>query len=205
MSIPCQVERVEECLGGIELESIAKGFEVTDAMLKAAPVEVVFSSPTSPGYYLVLVTGDVESVRSALRRGEDVAKAWLRSSLFLPHVHKDVLDSLYRIRPFEGELEAIGILESHRQLPLVVASDKARKAAEVYLLHIHLGIGIGGHSFSIFLGDFEEVEASLEAGKSYLEEKGALKEEVFIGRADPGMLEVLLTTKLPERSSQRKI
>ena len=46
-------------LGLIELTSIAAGFEVCDAMLKAAAVRLLLARSICSGKYMVLVAGDV--------------------------------------------------------------------------------------------------------------------------------------------------
>ena len=46
-------------IGLIELSSIAAGFLVADAMLKAAEVEILLSRTICSGKYMVLVGGDV--------------------------------------------------------------------------------------------------------------------------------------------------
>ncbi len=50
---------VEPALGLLELESIAAGIEVGDAMAKRAPIEVLRAGTVHPGKYLVLVGGAV--------------------------------------------------------------------------------------------------------------------------------------------------
>jgi microcompartment protein CcmL/EutN len=56
-------------VGLIELNSIASGFEVTDAMLKAADVELIVSRTICSGKYMVIVGGEVAAVRSAVDSG----------------------------------------------------------------------------------------------------------------------------------------
>ena len=48
-----------ETIGFLELNSIAKGVEAADAMLKAAEVRLITARPSCPGKYHVLVTGEV--------------------------------------------------------------------------------------------------------------------------------------------------
>ena len=61
--------RIEPALGLLELESIAAGIEVGDAMAKRAPVELLRAGTVHPGKYLVLVGGDVADVEEALEAG----------------------------------------------------------------------------------------------------------------------------------------
>ena len=43
-----------ETVGFLELNSIAKGVEAADAILKAAQVELTFAKPVCPGKYSIL-------------------------------------------------------------------------------------------------------------------------------------------------------
>ena len=46
-------------IGLVEFQSIAKGIEGADAMVKAGRVELVLARPICPGKYIALVEGDV--------------------------------------------------------------------------------------------------------------------------------------------------
>ena len=56
-------------IGLIELSSIAAGFQVTDAMLKAAAVDLVLSRSICSGKYMVMVQGEVAAVQAAVSAG----------------------------------------------------------------------------------------------------------------------------------------
>ena len=200
MKISVALDKVEHAIAMVETSSIARGILVADGILKEAPVEMVLSMPTSGGYYLNLFAGEVEAVRSSWLRGKELAKGFLRDSFLLPHVHSQVVDALFHIvPPAEGYREAIGVLESFHMASMIAATDRAVKAAEVHLMHLHLGVGIGGNSFAIFSALYDELDVALKAGRNYLEEREALKEVVLIGKADPQTLPLLLEAKLHER------
>ena len=57
-------------IGLIEVSSIAKGFEVSDAMIKAASVKLMECMPVCPGKFFSLVGGDVADVKSAVETGD---------------------------------------------------------------------------------------------------------------------------------------
>ena len=57
-------------IGLIELGSIAGGFQVTDAMLKAADVELVLARTICSGKYMVMVKGDTAAVEAAVQVGK---------------------------------------------------------------------------------------------------------------------------------------
>jgi len=54
-----------KAIGMIELNSIAKGVHAGDEMMKTAAVELVFAQPICAGKYMVMVSGDVDSVERA--------------------------------------------------------------------------------------------------------------------------------------------
>ena len=57
----------------IELNSIAKGVEAGDEMVKAAAVDLVMAQPICAGKYMVLASGDVDSAQRASEVGKEVA------------------------------------------------------------------------------------------------------------------------------------
>ena len=48
---------IEPALGLLEVESIAAGIEVGDAMAKRSPIEVIRAGTVHPGKFLILVGG----------------------------------------------------------------------------------------------------------------------------------------------------
>ena len=64
----------------IELDSVAVGTEMADAMIKRAPVDTFRAGTVQPGRFLILVGGSVAAVEEALtaanmRRGGDLGRA----------------------------------------------------------------------------------------------------------------------------------
>jgi len=60
-------------LGMIETRGQVGVVEATDAMLKAADVELIKSIPIGGGFVTVVVKGDVGSVKAAVDAGADAA------------------------------------------------------------------------------------------------------------------------------------
>lgn len=50
---------MKNSIGLLEFKSIAKGIEVTDALMKGSRVELVLSNAICPGKYITLVTGNL--------------------------------------------------------------------------------------------------------------------------------------------------
>ena len=55
-----------QAIGVIELKSIAKGIEATDAALKSAGVSIVTAHAACPGKYEIILTGSISNVTSAV-------------------------------------------------------------------------------------------------------------------------------------------
>ena len=56
-------------IGLVESNSIAKGFEICDAMAKTANVTVLVAKSICPGKYIVMIGGDVAAVRQSGEAG----------------------------------------------------------------------------------------------------------------------------------------
>ncbi len=174
----------------IETCSIAQGMLVADAMLKEAPVRILEAGPVSPGKFTVLVAGEVEEVRSALRRGLAEAGDTLVDRLFIPQVHPGVYAALSGTVPIQP-LDAVGIIETYSVAAVVSAADVAAKRASVRLLRMRLGHGIGGKGFVTLTGEVSDVRAAVAEGAALARARGMLVREVVIPQPDPGMAAVL--------------
>ncbi|MCS7315722.1 MAG: BMC domain-containing protein, partial [Bryobacteraceae bacterium] len=81
-------------IGLIELSSIAAGFAVTDAMLKAADVELLLARTICSGKYMVLVRGDVAAVESSVRAGAAAGDFSVIDSFVIPNVDEQVFPAI---------------------------------------------------------------------------------------------------------------
>ena len=146
----------------LEIDSIARGFVVADALLKRARVEIWLAEPVSPGKYLVLFDGEVAEVEEALGAGTQAAGSTLLDTLYLPYAHRLLLQGL--AEKYEGEEgESVGIVETQTAASVLRAADVALKKAEVRLTKLHLARGVGGKGWFTLTGDLHMVEAALEA------------------------------------------
>lgn len=83
-------------LGFIETKGYVGSVEATDAMTKAANVELVKQIQTGGGFLTVIVKGDVGSVKSAVAAGADAASrvGELVGSHVIARPHNDLLVQL---------------------------------------------------------------------------------------------------------------
>ena len=154
---------LEPALGLLEVESIAAGIEVGDAMAKRAPVEVLRAGTVHPGKYLVLVGGEVADVEEALEAGREIGGLSVRDEVFLPNIHPGVVDGVRGTRHEAGG-EALGIIETATVPAVIRAADAGLKGAQVRLLELRLADDLGGKGYLLFDGPVSEVEAAVELG-----------------------------------------
>jgi microcompartment protein CcmL/EutN len=171
-------------VGLIELNSIAAGFEVTDAMLKAADVELIVARTICAGKYMVIIGGEVASVRSAVDSGMIVLEGAVIDTMVIPNVHPSIFAAIAGSNPIEAQ-GALGLVESFSVASLIEAADAAVKAADVTLLDIRLAMALGGKAFFAVTGDVSAVRAAVETGSAVVTEKGLLVNRVVIAAPSP--------------------
>ncbi|MFB2706992.1 BMC domain-containing protein [Marinobacter shengliensis] len=169
----------KSAIGMIEMNSIAKGYAVGDAMLKAANVEIVFNRTICPGKFMVMVAGDVAAVESAMSAGMELGSETIVDELVIPNAHPSVFSAISGTRVIE-ETAALGIIETFSVATIIQAADAAVKAANVELIDIHLAMAIGGKGFLTLTGDVAAVTAAVEAGTDFIKSKGLLVDKVVI-------------------------
>lgn len=160
-------------IGMIELNSIAKGIEATDFMIKAAAVELLFSKAICPGKFIILITGDVAAVEAAMDTGLSNGGVFVVDHLMLPRIHPQVIYAINATTAVE-QMNALGVMEFFSVAAAVTAADIAVKTAQVELIEIRLGVGIGGKSFVTLTGDVSAVTEAVEGGVRFAQEQGML-------------------------------
>ena len=159
-----------EAIGILESNSIAKGIEAADAVLKAADTALLYAKPVCPGKYTILFYGDVAAVSASLDAGAAVIDAHLVDSVVIPRIHPQVIQAISLSTAPDG-VNAVGVMEFFSVTAAVYAADAAAKA-DVTLLDVRLGVGIGGKSFAVLTGEVAAVEEAVRCGMAAGEEKG---------------------------------
>jgi len=166
-------------IGGVELSSIARGFEAADAMLKTSDVKLLLSRSVCPGKYIILISGEVGSVNSAVEAGANKAAHALVDSFVIANIHPEVFPAIEGTVVVE-ELEALGVIESFSVSALIEAADAAVKAGSVKLIEIRLAMALGGKAFVTMTGSVAAAETAVAAGAAVAAKKGLLVEKVVI-------------------------
>ncbi len=178
-------------IGFLELNSIAKGIEAADAMLKAAETELVSAKASCPGKYYILISGDVAAVKSSIDAGCRVGENYVIDSLVIPRVHPEVVSAI-NLCTVPKTTNAAGIMEFYSVTASIIAADTAVKAANASIIDLRLGTGIGGKSFVVITGETAEVKSALEAAIGNDKMGGMVLEYVIISNPRQEIFESLL-------------
>lgn len=180
-----------EAIGLMELNSIAKGIEVTDVLLKASEVELVFSSPVCPGKFIIIIRGEVAAVKNSVSSGEKICDGFLVDLSVIPRVHDKVFPAITGTSDIR-EPGAIGVIDAYSSVSAVVAADQAVKTADVDLVEIRMARALGGKAFVIITGEVADVRAAVSAGVEAIREEGLLLGTVVIPAPHPELLRTLM-------------
>lgn len=168
-----------KAIGLVELNSVAKGIESADEMIKAAEVELLMARSACPGRYLAMIAGDVGAVDDSIGVGKRVAGEFLVDTFVIPNVHPSVFPALSCATSIP-ELDALGVIETYSSASCIMAADAAAKAGDVELIEIRCATGLAGKSFVTMTGDVDSVNASVSAGIEALEDEGLIMSYVVI-------------------------
>lgn len=169
----------EPALGIVELSSIARGVTCADAIVKKAPVRILQNRPISPGKFIIVFAGGVAEVDESMQAGLAAAGSALVDRLFLPQAHEQLAPLLAGPRQSGPATDAVAIVETATVASTILAADAAAKAAEVTLLDLRLGQGIGGKGFFTMTGDLESIEAAVAAGKAAIDAANVVAVEII--------------------------
>src|SRR5215471_17187665 len=178
-------------LGLIELTSIAAGFQVSDAMLKAADVDMVLARSICSGKYMVMVRGEVAAVQSAVSAGLHAGNFSVVDSFVIPNLHESIFPAISGTAKVE-ELEALGVVEAFSVASLIEGADAAVKTANIQLIEIRLAMALGGKAFVTLTGDVAAVTSAVDAGAQVVGQKGMLVNKVVIPRPRPELLNEMI-------------
>jgi microcompartment protein CcmL/EutN len=178
-------------IGLIELGSIAAGFEVCDAMLKTADVELVLARTICSGKYMILIRGDVGAIRAAVEAGSQAGHFSVIDTFIIPNVHPSIFPAISGTAKVEA-LEALGVIESFSVASLIEGADAMAKSANVRLVEVRLAMALGGKAFASVTGSVAAVRAAVEAGAAVIARKGLLVNKVVIPQPRPELLSEMI-------------
>ena len=157
-------------IGAIEFRSISKGIEAADAMVKAAEVDILYFKTICPGRFLVILSGDVGAIKSAVDEGISVGSGHIVDSFTINGVHEDIVQALKRkiSTKIDG---AVGIMETNSVCSGIEALDKTLKGGAVSLVKLQLAAGIGGKLIYVISGGLSDVEYAMNIAEEAIDKK----------------------------------
>jgi microcompartment protein CcmL/EutN len=168
-------------IGLVELSSVAMGYVVEDAMLKASAVRLLVARTICSGKYLVVVAGDVAAVEASVEAGAIAAAGTLIEKRVIPRVHPAVFPAISLSVDIPPErVQALGIIETFSASSIIDVADAAAKTANVTLFRIHLAMALGGKGFVLLTGDVASVQAAVDAGSAMAGSEGILVSRAVI-------------------------
>ncbi|MEN6419944.1 MAG: BMC domain-containing protein [Clostridiaceae bacterium] len=177
-------------IGFLETNSIARGIQAADAVVKAAEIELITARPCCPGKYQIVFSGEVAAVTASLEAGIRSAEGYAVDSVVIPRIHPMVIEAI-GMACHPVEMQAVGVMEFFSMTAAVYAADAAVKAADVQLLDVRLGTGIGGKSYVILTGEVAAVSESVSCGTAAAAERGMVFEQCVIPNPCAELLENL--------------
>jgi microcompartment protein CcmL/EutN len=172
-------------LGFIELNSIARGVEALDALLKRTTVEVLMTTIVPRGKYLIMIAGGVAEVEEALKAGLASGERTVVDHFLIPSVHPQ-LPAAIKGRVKVPGVEAVGLIETRDVASAIYAGDAAAKAAKVTLIEARNQPG--GKGLVVLTGSVGDVRAAVSAGVGTIKQDGMLIADVVIALAHPELL-----------------
>lgn len=151
-------------IGLVELRSIPVGYELCDAMLKSADVELVRAAPACPGKFLIMVSGAVGAVKAACATAQTLAHKRAVMIERIDNIHDDVVRAL-KTREKNLEIKSLGSVECRAALGAIVCADVIVKSGNVSLISVRLAQGIGGKGYVNYTGDIAAVKAAMDTCK----------------------------------------
>ncbi|UQZ90748.1 propanediol utilization protein [Deltaproteobacteria bacterium Smac51] len=160
---------MSKALGLLEFKTIPVAVEATDEMMKAAEVELILATPICPGKYISIISGEVDSVATSIKRGVTVGDIFVVDSHVIPNISEAVMPALSGATMVDN-MESLGAIETIAAIGAIKAGDIVAKASRVQLIEIRLARGLGGKGEVFYTGELGAVEA---ANKAVLERLGA--------------------------------
>lgn len=170
-----------DTLGLVELSSVARGFVVQDAMIKAAEVKVMMARSICSGKYLIAIAGDVASVTVAVEAGASAGFGFTIEKRVISGLHPSIFPALGGcVDLISEQVRGLGVIETFSAASIIEVADAAVKTADVTLFRLHLAMALGGKGFVVMTGDVSSLEAAVAAGCAVARRDGILVDRAVI-------------------------
>ena len=160
-----------QAIGVIELTSIAKGVEATDAALKSAGISLISAHPACPGKYEIILTGSISNVTAAVEHVKERYDERMVDYSIMGRIDEQVIAALFGTQTAERH-GSLGIIETYSAASAIKAADIAVKTAKVEIFELRVSRGMGGKGVVLITGDVGDVSAAVEAGAAHAQAQG---------------------------------
>lgn len=174
---------MSKAIGMVEYQTVSKGIQAADLILKTAQVELIEAQTVCPGKYIVILTGDLSAVSASIEASREKFGEDLIDSFILGNPHEAIFPALYGSSEVE-EVRALGIIETFSAASIIVAADEAAKTSIVQLIELRVARGMCGKSYLFLTGDVAAVEAAIDKARKALSETGMLLDTAIISNPD---------------------
>lgn len=182
---------MKRSIGMIEYRSIAKAIESTDAMLKAANIELILSTPVCPGKYVSIVGGEVGAVENAVKTGKITGDIFVIEDYIIPNISEEVFPALSGTADYDCT-GSVGIIETMSAIASIMAGDIAVKAGNVRLIEIRIAKGLGGKGYVILTGELASVKSALKSCEEKMKESGTIVSAVVIASPSKELISAIV-------------
>jgi microcompartment protein CcmL/EutN len=159
-----------KAIGVIELKSISKGIEASDAALKSAGVEMVTCHPSCPGKYEIILTGSISNVTASVSHVMSRFSEYVIDHSIMGRIDENVITALFGTQTGERK-GSLGIIETFSAASAIKAADIAVKTAKVEIFELRVARGMGGKGVVLVTGEIGDVTAAVEAGRAHAEQQ----------------------------------
>jgi len=182
---------MSKAIGMAEYKTVATGVQAADLMIKTADIEVVTCQTVCPGKYIIIVTGDLSSVRASVDAAKTRFGEQLISDFVLGNPDEAIFPAIYGAVEVENK-KALGVIETFDAASAIVAADMAAKTSDVQLIELRLAKGMCGKSYLYITGDVAAVSAAVEKAKDVVADRGMYLDSSVIASPDQKLWQSIL-------------
>lgn len=182
---------MRKAVGMVEFKTVSSGMRAADLMVKTAEVEILQADTVCPGKFLVLISGDLSSVKASVEAATVSDSEQLIDSFVLGNPHESIFSALYGATEV-GEPNALGVLETFSAAAAIVAADTAAKTSQVDLIELRLARGMCGKSYMLITGEIAAVQVAIDKAKAGAGEDGMFLDSSVIPNPDKKLWQNIL-------------
>ena len=151
--------------------------------MKAANTTLIIARTVCSGKYLIVFSGKVGDVESAMETALAVGGTSVIDKLVVANVHPALFPAMAQsVALSPEEIGALGIVETFSASSAMVAADVAAKAASVTIFRLSLAMAMGGKGLLMMTGGVADVEAAVNAAAEAVKAHGLLVSTTVIPR-----------------------